>query len=709
MHLHAAQAIAWLALAAAPDSGSATAPAYDYPATRRDDVVELVHGVQVADPYRWLEDGKSAEVQSWVKAQDAFARKHLADLPDRKAIAARLKELFYTEDVGYPRRRGHRWFYGKRAAKDEKWSVWWREGKKGPEHVVLSPAHWSADGHLSLGSWSVSWDGKRVAYAVKENNSDEATMHVMEVQSGKISVVDVIPGAKYATANWTPKGDGFYYTWIPTDPRIKTAERPGYAEMRFHHLGSNPALDPTVRPHNGDASTFLNTSLSKDGHWLMATIRHGWIGNDVYFQDLRQAGKHPWQQLASASDGIFWVSEYHDRFYVLTNWQAPTWRVLQVDPSHPSKDSWKEIVPSRSDATISGFTIVGGHLSLSYIQDVTSRVEVDALDGTPVRSVSLPGLGSASALLGEPDDDDAYYNFASFTQPNIVFETSVKTGVTTRWYEHKVPLDTSRFVIEQRKVRSKDGTLVPMFVVRDKTTKLDGSAPGMLTGYGGFASAWTPSFDAWVVPWLERGGIYAVANIRGGDEYGEDWHRHGMRAEKQNVFDDFNAAGEQLLATGTVAKDKLVIRGASNGGLLVGAALTQRPDLYRVALCGVPLLDMLRYHLFGSGHTWVEEYGSAENAADFKALFAYSPYQHVVSGTVYPATLILSADSDDRVDPMHARKFTAELQRDSRGGIVLLRVEPNAGHGGADLVGKSIEKVADELAFALSQIETRAR
>ncbi len=679
-------------------------PPAPYPATRRVEQVDVLHGVPVADPYRWLEDAASDEVKTWAGAEDAFARARLSALPGRDALAARLKELFYVESVGTPRHVGGRWFYPRRDAGKEKSAVYWREGKAGTERVLLDPNTWSADGSASLGVWNVSYDGKRVAYTVKGNNSDEATLYVMDVATGKKSDVDVIEGAKYAWPSWTPSGDGFYYTWLPPAGSVPVAERSGYAEVRFHKLGTDPAKDRLVRERTGDPRSFVNAGVGKDGRWLVATVEHGWTRSDVYFQDLRSHAP-AWRPLVVGQDARYDVSVDRDQFLVWTNEGAPKYRVFRVDPTHPERDRWTEIVPERADATLEAVSVVGHRLSLSYLKDVVSQIEVRELDGKLVRNVELPGLGSASVLSGETDDDLAYYSFQSFTHPTEIFETSVSGGATSTFYQLKVPVDPSAYVVEQLFATSKDGTRVPFFVVRSKGLVPSGATPTILYGYGGFQSAQAPFFSSSIYPWLERGGIWAVANLRGGSEYGEEWHRHGMLHEKQHVFDDYVAVAEELVKRGYTRPAKLAAMGGSNGGLLVGAALTQRPDLFKVVLCGVPLLDMVRYHLFGSGKTWIEEYGSPDDAADFAALYAYSPYHRVTYGAAYPATLVLSADSDDRVDPMHARKFAAELQWASTGGPVLLRIEKHSGHGGADLVKASVEKVADEYAFALEQMK----
>jgi prolyl oligopeptidase len=682
---------------------AAPAPAgLPYPAARRVDQVDELHGVRVPDPYRYLEEGTSDEVRKWTGDQDALARAYLSKLPFRDAIAARFKELFYVESAGTPSHHGKRWFCPRRDAGKEKLAVYWREGKDGKDNVLLDPNTWSADGSVSLGVWSVSWDGQKVAFTVKSNNSDEATLQVMDVATGKKSDVDVIEGAKYAWPSWTPSGDGFYYTWLPLAPSVTAADRPGYAEVRFHKLGADPSKDKTIREKTGDPSTFQGAELSKDGRWLVNTIEHGWTRTDVEFMDLR-APKAGWRALAVGQDARYLVDVDRGRFFVRTNEGAPKYRVFKVDPSHPERPAWLEIVPERGDATLEGSGIVGHALSLVYLKDVVTELSLHDEEGKLVRRVDLPALGSSGGLSGDVDDDLAYYAFQSFTYPTEIDETSVKTGKTATFYRLKVPVDPSNYEVEQKFAASKDGTRVPFFVVHAKDLVKNGNAPTILYGYGGFQVPQTPSFASSIYPWLERGGIWVVANLRGGSEYGEEWHRHGMRREKQHVFDDFFAVAEELIRQGFTRPRKLAAMGASNGGLLVGAAVTERPDLFGVALCGVPLLDMVRYHLFGSGKTWTEEYGSADDAADFEALYAYSPYHHVTQGTKYPATLLLSADSDDRVDPMHARKFAAELQWASTGAPVLLRIEKHSGHGGADLVRAAVEKLADEYAFALYQ------
>ena len=569
---------------------------------------------------------------------------------------------------------------------------------------MLDPNLLSQDGSVALHGVFPSLDGRLIAYKLAANNKDEATLHVMDVATGTSSDIDVIPGAKYAQPSWEPKGTGFYYTRLPSDPSIPTDKLPGEAAIHFHLLGKAPATDRLVREKTGDPRTFLGADVSRDGHFLVLEILHGWTRNDLYFQDLRKPGG--WQPLVVGKDAHFHPTVWKDRFYVRTDYEAPRYRLMVVDPSK-SVDlaSWKEVAPQDPKSVLESAAVVGGHLALKYLENASSRLAVLSLDGKPVQQIATPEIGTLSALVGNPEDDDAFYSYESFLSPANVYETSVKSGGRKPFFEVKVPIDASPYLLEQVFYPSKDGTSISMFVVRRRDMPKNGSTPFLLTGYGGFQIAKVPAFTGSLFAWLDRGGGYALPNLRGGGEYGEDWHRAGMRDKKQNVFDDFIAAAEWLQANGYTARDRLAISGGSNGGLLVGAAMTQRPELFRAVVCAVPLLDMVRYHRFGSGRTWISEYGSSEDPAQFKALHAYSPYHRVTPNTDYPAHLMLTADNDDRVDPLHARKFAARiLDSKANASRVLVRVETNAGHGGGDMIKKNVERGVDMYSFLFDEL-----
>ncbi|MBK9753559.1 MAG: S9 family peptidase [Nannocystis sp.] len=682
------------------------------PATRRDELVEELHGTPVADPYRWLEDASDPAVQGWMRAQDDHARGLLAALPEGPALRARLAELLYVDAISAPVRRGDRIFYTRRHKDREKAIYYVRDGEDGDERVLLDPNTLSPDGSISVHGVFPSYDGRLLAYKLSINNADASTMHLRDLDSGR-ELPDRIDNARYASPAWTPDGRGFYYVWLPADPSIPPAELPGRAEVRFHRVGDAGDHDDIIAAATGDASRFVGVQLSRDGRFLTISHQHGWNSTDLYFKDLSEApASDPpvpkdipapgFRPLVAGRPAIFDLIAWRGAFYVHTNDGAPRYRVFKVDPARPERAHWRELVPE-SDATLEGVQVIGDRLVLSYLRDAHNELQLRDLEGAPIGPIALPGLGSTSGLVGEPDDPRAYFHFTSFTQPDQIYSTDVQRGETHLWRAIEVPVDTSRFTVEQVRYPSKDGTPISMFIVRRRDLPLDGKRPTLLYGYGGFSVSLTPAFSARAVAWLEHGGVYAVPNLRGGGEYGEDWHRAGMREQKQNAFDDFAAAAQYLITHDYTRPQQLAVYGGSNGGLLVGALMTQHPELVRAVVCAVPLLDMLRYHRFGAGRTWIPEYGDPDIAAEFAWLHPYSPYHHVPKDSPLPALLMLSADSDDRVDPMHARKFTAAVQHVSER-PAWLRVERNAGHGGADLVQQTIAREADALAFLLAEL-----
>lgn len=686
------------------------------------DVVDTIHGVQVPDPYRWLEDEKAPEVQAWVDAQDAYTRQVIGSVDGRETVRERLKELAYVDSVSTPNPVAGRLFYVRTFADKEKSVVYWREGEQGEEKVLLDPNTWSKDGSVSLGGITVSPDGKRVVFSRKPNAADEATLYVIDVDTGKESTVDVIEGGKYASPSWTPDSKGFVYEYLPTDPSISVDERPGYTEIRHHVLGTDPKTDKVLHPALRDPTYFLHQTLSEDGKYLFVTKMRGWGEMDISWQRFgkdkafRPLARGIYPDAEAARRATFSVTAWKDRFYIHTDDGAPNRRLMVADPAkllkHPATDAglaaarktWVEVVPEEKDAKLESVSIVGNKLALAYLQNVASRLDVRELSGKHLRTLSLPTVGTSGGIVGESDQPVGYFSFSSFTVPRQVYRVDLDSGAVSPFAKVKLPIDPEAFEVRQVFYPSKDGTRIPMFLVHKKGLKADGKNPVWLYGYGGFDVSLTPGFRASIIPWIEAGGVYAVANLRGGGEFGKAWHDAGRLDKKQNVFDDFAAAAEYLINEKITQPKRIAIHGGSNGGLLVGTAMTQRPELYGAVLCAVPLLDMVRYHLFGSGRTWIPEYGTAENAADFQWIHAYSPYQHVKEGTAYPALLMLAADHDDRVDPMHARKFMAAVQNaTSSESPVLFRVERNAGHGGADMIKQWVESTADQYAFVMRQ------
>ena len=700
------------------------------PVARREAVSDILHGVTVADPYRWLEDGDSAEVKSWADGQDAHARAILGGVPGHDLLEARFASLLYVDAISTPVERKGRLFYMRRPKGAEKSFLAWRD-RDGVERVLIDSAKLSDDGTTALGEWIPSPDGTLLAYLIKPNNADEATLRVRRVDTGE-DLPDRLDGAKYSGMSWTPDSAQLYYVWVPpVSDTVTVEQRPGFATVRLHNLGTPQESDTEVFGATGDPETFLGADLSEDGHFLFLYLSRGWDDVSVWYRDQRQqidnliyrepapsgavvassvddaliskldarAQVAGFRRLIVGADAVTSVEAFADTFYLLTNASAPKYRVLSVQPD---TGVWREVVPEGANK-IDSVQVAGGKLVVSSLEKASSRLSLWGLDGGKVRDLTLPGLGSISGLAGNADSDDLYYAYSTFTQPSQVMKLSLAADRSEVWGRVQLEVDTSHMVVSQETYTSKDGTPVTMFVVHRDDAKRDGNNPTLLYGYGGFNVDMTPAFSSSVVTWLELGGVYAVPNLRGGGEYGEAWHQAGMLGRKQNVFDDFHAAAEHLVATGWTRPERLAIRGGSNGGLLVGAAMTQRPDLYGAVICAVPLLDMLRYHKFGSGRTWIPEYGSAENASDFGFLSAYSPYQKVRDGQRYPALLMMGSDHDDRVDPMHARKFSAAVAAATASlpdaPPVLFRLERNAGHGGADLVRQTVAANADQFAF----------
>jgi prolyl oligopeptidase len=681
-----------------------------YPPSRTVDAFDIHFGVKVADPYRWLEDGKSPEVQDWLAAQNKLARTYLDALPGRAALKKRFSELFRIDTIGAPDRAGDRYFYMRHKADQEKAVLYWRSATdpNAPEHVLIDPNQFIAQDNASLGTTSTSLDGKLLAYSLRPNNADEATLYVKDVESGKDLPGEVIEGAKYAEPSWLPDGSGFVYTYLPPGDPAHLSDRPGLAVVRFHKLGTDPKKDPVIHEKTGDPTKFIGADVSRDGKWIFFEQDNGGNRNDLYYQPLDgppTAGlADSWRPIMVGKDFAYSIEAWKGEGYIITNEDAPHYRVFKVSLDNPRRSRWKEIIPESSTLVIQDVSVVGDHLVLNGLENIMSRIEILDLNGKLIRNLQLPGIGTAGAG-GEPDHDELFYEFNNFTQPPEIFQTSVTNDAQTLWAKINVPVDPTPYAVEQKWFTSKDGTKVPMFIVHRKDMPFDGSTPFMLYGYGGFDINMLPDFRGGYYPWLEAGGGFAIANLRGGGEFGEQWHQDGMLLKKQNVFDDCIAAAEYLIQQRYTSPEHLAVRGGSNGGLLVGAVITQRPDLFRAAVCEAPLLDMIRYPLYGGGKTWIPEYGSPDDPDQFKALYAYSPYHHVKPGTPYPSVLICTPQNDDRVAPMHAFKMAAALQADtSSPHPILLRMETQSGHGGSDQVSKSIEYGTDIWDFLIHEL-----
>jgi prolyl oligopeptidase len=672
------------------------------PAARVDDVVENIHGVKVHDPYRWLENGDSAEVKAWTSAQNRHLRALLDKVPGRGWLEGRLWQWHETGSLGAPHRKGRRLFYTRRTGKQNQPVLYVRDGNAGRDRALLDVNALAADGTAALDWWYPSENGALLAYGISTAGDENSTLRVRDVRSGR-DLVDTIPHTRACSLAWLPSGHGFYYTRYPSPGSVPAGEEHYHRQVFLHRLGTDPATDARVFGEGLGDSAWTNVLLSPNGRWLGLEVSEGWSKSQLYLVDREKEGAPV--VMVQGIDAIFnLVDMLDDRFYVVSNQGAPRYQLWEVDPRQPERAHWKLLVAESEDTLESAAAAKDAVVTL-YLKDAASRVRVFSREGKLVRDVVLPSLGSVGGLYVRHDLSDVYLPFTSFLTPTKVLRHRVETGKTRVWQALTAPVDTRQFVVEQVRYPSKDGTQVPMFLVHKKALARDGNNPSLLYGYGGFNVSITPGFAASVGPFIERGGVYAVANLRGGGEYGEAWHREGMLGQKQNVFDDFAAAAEYLVREKITSPGRLAISGRSNGGLLVAVAITQRPELYKAAICGVPLTDMIRYPLLQIARLWIPEYGTAARADDFTWLYAYSPYHHVKDGTRYPATLIFSAESDTRVDPMHARKFAARLQHATSGTApILLRMEGKAGHGAGKPMAKLIGQLTDEIAFLFAEL-----
>ncbi len=699
--------VAW----AGDNSAPSTTPPAGPPKAKVDTVVETIHGHKIADPYRWLEDANSPDSQEYVREEMAYTRSLLDPLPGRDRLHERLTQLLSIGTIGTPQIGGPYFFYTRREGTQNQPVLLVREGLHGKDRPLVDANQMSADGTVALDWWFPSDDGKYVAYGTSSSGSENSTLYVIETSTGKL-LPDTIPQARIAQVAWKKDNSGFYYGRNPKKGDVPEGDDVYYLHIFYHQLGTDPAKDPLIWGEGRKKEEILVSQLpDDDDRWLLLTSYEGSAGkNELFLQDLK-AGTPP-VQLTSGKDFQYSGEIFQGKIYITTNEDAPHFRLFVVDAANPARANWKEIIPA-TDGILKGAGIVDGKIIAQYEKNASSQLKLFDLEGKALGDIELPGIGSIEALGGKWNRKEVLFGFQSFTVPPSVYQVELASRKTSLWDKVTTPgIDPSAYEVKQLWFTSKDGTKVPMFAFHKKGIKLDGKNPTMLTGYGGFNVSLTPSFSGARYLWLEYGGVYAVANLRGGSEFGEDWHRAGMLDKKQNVFDDFIAAAEFLISDKITDKEHLAIQGGSNGGLLMGAALTQRPDLFRAVVCQVPLLDMLRYQNFLIAKFWVPEYGSAEDAKQFDWLYAYSPYQHVKPGTEYPAIMFMTADSDSRVDPMHAKKMAALMQAEAANGQskerpILLRIDSKAGHGQGKPITKQIEDGTDVYSFLFWQLGVR--
>src|ERR1700733_1915766 len=668
------------------------------PQTHKDDVVETIHGVSVSDPYRWLEDQKSPETRAWIEAEDKCTAAVLEAVPGRAEISKRLSELMKVPSVGLPRERHGVYFFVKRAADQDLYVIYKREGLHGKDEVLIDPYPLSADHSTSVGLLDVSSDASLVAYNVRAGGQDEVTVHFLDVKSMK-TLPDELPHADYFSLSIEPDNHGAYYTRMtPDGPRV------------LHHvMGTDAKTDEEVFGKGFGTDKIISAKTSEDGHYLVIDVIYGSGSTraEVYLKDLKSS--EPVKAIVNDLDSLFFGDVEGGTLYIYTNWKAPRWHIYSADLKNPARDAWTEIIPE-SDASIQNFGLYGGRMLVEYVRKATSQLRAFEVDGKPAADVPLWSIGSVNGTSGQWENSTVFLNFESFNTPNTILSYDIKSRKLGTWQKSSVPIDSAKYTVEQVWYESKDKTRVPMFLFYKKGMVRDGARPVLLTAYGGFNVSETPVFRALAVVLADQGGIYALANLRGGGEFGEEWHHAGMMEKKQNVFDDFVAAGEWLIANKYTNSSKLAIAGGSNGGLLVGAAMTQRPDLFKAVVCLYPLLDMVRYQKFPPATWWVPEYGSSDDAAQFKYILAYSPYHNVKDGSKYPATLFVTGDGDTRVNPLHARKMAARVQAANGGdNPILILYDTKSGHSGGRPLSKEIEENTDVLSFLFLQLGVTAK
>lgn len=670
-----------------------------YPEARKSDQVDDYHGVKVGDPYRWLEELDTPETQKWVEAQTNFSSAFLNAIPQRAAIKERLTKLWNFEKYGVPFKRGNRYFYSRNTGLQNQSVIYTVPSINAEPQLLLDPNTLSSDGTVALSGMQVSDDGKLLAYSLSTSGSDWQEWRVRDVTTAK-DFDDQLKWAKFSDVTWTRDSKGFFYERYD-EPKGDTLKDTNYFQKIYYHkLGTPQANDVLIYERGDQKDWMFGAATTEDGNYLIITVGQGTDPKTrVYYKDLRNSDASVVKLLDDFDAAYLFLGNEGSKFWFQTDLESPRGRIIEIDIANSNRKNWRTIVPEAHEA-LQSTTFVNHKFILNYLKDAYTEVKLYDTTGKFVSEVAFPSIGSAEGFSGKPGDKETFYAFTSFTTPPTIYRYDVETDSSSVFRQPKVDFNPADYETKQVFYASKDGTKVPMFITYKKGLKLDGNNPTYLYGYGGFDVSLTPDFGVSLLVWMERGGVYAQPNLRGGAEYGEEWHQAGMKLKKQNVFDDFIAAAEWLIKNKYTSTPKLAIGGGSNGGLLVGACLTQRPDLFGVAVPQVGVMDMLRFQQFTIGWAWVSDYGSSDNAEEFKALYAYSPLHNIKPGTSYPPTLITTADHDDRVWPGHSFKFAATLQAAQGGSApILIRIETKAGHGAGKPTTKIIEELADRLAF----------
>ena len=681
---------------------------FDYPPARKADQVDDYHGVKVADPYRWLEDLDSEETRGWVEAENKLTFSFLNSIPARSNIKDRLTKLWNYEKYGIPFKEGNRYFYSRNSGLQNQSVLYTVPTIDGEPKLLLDPNKLSADGTVALSGMKVSNNGRMLAYSLSASGSDWQEWKVRNVETAT-DLTDDLKWVKFSDASWAHDDSGFYYSRYD-EPKSDSLKATNYFQkIYFHKLGTPQSDDVLIYERPDQKDWLFAAYVTEDGNYLIITVFQGTdTRNRVYYKDLRSKEAQVVKLLDEFDAAYNFIGNSGTRFWFQTDLQASRGKIIEIDVTRPARENWKVIVPE-SQETLQTSTLVDQKLILNYLKDAYTNVRLYDVAGKFLREVRFAGIGSAEGFSGKSTDKETFYSFTGFTTPTTIYRYDTTTGKSSIFRQPKVDFDPTDFETKQVFYTSKDGTKVPMFITHKKGLKLDGNNPTYLYGYGGFDISLTPAFSVGNLVWMEMGGVYAQPNLRGGGEYGEEWHQAGMKLKKQNVFDDFIRAAEWLIENKYTSTPKLAIGGGSNGGLLVGAAMTQRPDLFGAALPAVGVMDMLRFQKFTIGWAWVSDYGSSENAEEFKALYAYSPLHKLQPGTSYPPTMITTADHDDRVWPGHSFKFAAALQAAQAGDApVLIRIETKAGHGAGKPTSKVIEEIADRWAFLVKTLQMKS-